>query len=210
MFNQPNHMLQFRPLVGGIGVFNPLNGVTGTLGLILTDGTDRWILSVHHVLGRSFGQASDGEAIFQPYGVPGGDVPVAFLDLARCDPVQDFAVARVGNSVACEPWILGVGRPGPAAAPTAGMTVLKSGIRTGVTQGRVVSVAGASVVIETEPAFPSKYDLSSIGDSGSVWVDAANLSPVALHVRGQEGLIEAAYGVALPSILSATGLSVLT
>lgn len=210
MFNQPNHVLQYRPLISGVAVFNPLNGVTGTLGIILTDGIGRWILSAHHVLGRAVGAASHGEAIFQPYGVLGSDAPVATLDLPRSDPTQDFALAQVGPGVTCDPWILGIGRPSPAVPAAVGMTVLKSGIRTGVTQGRVASVLGPSIVIETEPAFPSKYDLTSIGDSGSVWVEAATRAPVALHLRGQEGLVEAAFGVEIASILNGRGLSVLT
>lgn len=209
MFNLPNHMLQYRPLIGGIGVYNPLCNITGTLGLILTDGQDRWILSAHHVLGRVSGAAASLEPIWQPFGIPLTDPPVARLDMGKSDPALDYACAKIEQGIASDPWILGVGRPRAEVAPVVNMVVLKSGIRTGVTQGRVTAVNGRSVTIETEAAFPSKYDLSSIGDSGSVWVQAGTLAPVALHVSGHEALVETAYGVAITDILAATGLRVL-
>lgn len=51
-----NHARTFRRLRGGIAITHPMVSRLGALGCIATsDGTDRWILSAHHVLGRPAG-----------------------------------------------------------------------------------------------------------------------------------------------------------
>lgn len=209
-FNQPNHSREYRPLMGGIAVYNPNNWVEGTLGLIATDGVDRWILSAYHVLARSPGSPSppvNGESIWQPFDASGAAPHIALLDLPRCDFVRDIAFAKVVAGVPSDPWILGIGRLSPETLPVVGMRVIKSGLATGVTEGVVVFADPQVVRIEPPAGFPAKYDLSSQSDSGSVWVDAATLSPVALHTRGQEGATETAFATPIASALAAAGLT---
>jgi hypothetical protein len=63
------------------------------------------------------------------------------------------------------------------------MRVVKSGWKTGVSEGRVAVVAGTGMLSERLADCPSDYLFAAIGDSGAVWVDAGTHAPVALHKR---------------------------
>jgi hypothetical protein len=109
-----NHQARFRPILGGIYIYNPECNAPGTLGLVATsDGSDRWIVSCYHVLGREDrSPAVNGEPIYQPGPLP--ENLVANLDLQRSDAAQDVAAARVVAGVGVVGEILGLG---PVAQP---------------------------------------------------------------------------------------------
>lgn len=203
-----NHVQSFRPLRGGIGIVNGTISLLGTLGCIATsDGQDRWILSAYHVLIGMGRAAVSGEAIFQP--APGAAMtPVALTDATRADPLLDAAAALVSPAVGALGEILGIGGVAGVAAPVVGMRVAKSGIATGITEGIITDVTGARVTIEQLPGYPSKYELSSISDSGAVWVEQSSGSAVALHVAGNDTGIEVAIGTSLPDVLASLRLAV--
>lgn len=212
MYNLLNHMLRFDPLISGIGVFNPACGVAGTLGLLVTDGFGVvWMLSAYHVLGRApgAGAAADREPVYQPFGPMPGESAVAEIDTARSSALDDYAMARLVSGAVAKALILGIGAPTAQVPPTVGMSVLKSGVRTGVTQGVITAVNAGVVTIEPAPGFPGSYELTSQSDSGSVWVEATSRAPVALHQRGQPGSPTRAYGLAVAGILGTHGLSAL-
>jgi hypothetical protein len=61
---------------------------------------------------------------------------------------------------------------------------LKSGAKTGVTEGVVLSVSDSQIVIGKSDDTPEGYMLSDVGDSGSLWVRADDRAPVGLHFEG--------------------------
>lgn len=190
-----NHQLLYRPLRGGIRIYNPAVNEPGTLGFIATaDGRDRWIVSCHHVL--CGGPSS--EAIYQPIDEP--ENIVAFTDPARSRADLDCAAARVADAVDAVPELLGIGTPTLPAAPEEGMLVIKSGAATGVTEGVITEVRAGRV--EIEPAgLPEEYQLSDAGDSGALWVVKGSLAPVALHQGGSARPRCFAYGIPVLDVL---------
>ncbi len=203
-----NHVQSYRPLRGGIGIVNGTISLLGTLGCIATsDGQDRWILSAYHVLIGMGRPPVSGEAIFQP--APGAAMtPIAVTDATRADPGLDAAAALVAG-VGTRDEILGIGTVAGVVAPAVGMRLIKSGIATGVTEGIVTDVTGSRVIIEQLPGYPSKYELSSISDSGAVWVEQHTREAVALHVAGNDTGIEIAIGVALGDVLASLRLQLI-
>jgi hypothetical protein len=93
-----------------------------------------------------------------------------------------------------------------AVAPVVGAKVIKSGWKTGLSEGRIAQVGGTDVVIERLPGYPLEYLLAAPGDSGSLWLDAGTLAPVALHTREAGVGPHRAFGVDFRSVLAALGL----
>lgn len=205
----PNHLLTFRPLIGGIAIINPLVNKLGTLGLVATsNGEDRWIVSAYHVLCRLEGAAfEEDEPIYQPFG-SNPEESVGRLVQGRADHDLDFAAARIVDGIGASSWVLGPGRPSAPVAPAVGMRVLKSGMSTGVTEGQVTGISGDSILIEVVSSFSGTYDLSEIGDSGSAWFEAGSLACVALHTSGNAFGPEVARGIAMNRVLRDLGLAI--
>lgn len=199
----------FRPLRGGIAVFNPNVNELGTVGLIARDATGRnWILSCYHVLcRRDMSAFADGEPIFQP--IDGSSNRVANLVAGMGDTTLDCAVARVDVGISVAREILELGTLELPAEPVVGMRLLKSGIETGVTEGQITQVNGDQVLIQRPTGFPNDYDLSRRGDSGAIWVNRDAGSPVALHTGSGGGGSETAFAVRISAVLSRFGLSAL-
>jgi hypothetical protein len=202
-----NHALMYRPLIGGIGITAQGVGEVGTLGMIAYDATGAWIVSNYHVLcRRDLSAFSDGEAVYQCFMQP-GDTPIARLVTGRASTALDCAAARVEAGIDVKNWVLELGAiTGVEENPQKDRPVIKSGLATGVTEGCIAEVNGDRVRIQTWGPFPARYDLSNIGDSGSVWVDAETRRAVALHSRTQDGETEAAYGFKISSVLAALQL----
>lgn len=206
-----NHTRAFRPLRGGIHVFNPVANEPGTLGLVATsDGVDRWIVSCYHVLGRpDLSAAVDGEPIFQP--APGADASgqaVARLDMSRCDRNRDFAAAKCVPGILAVGEILALGRLGRPVQPVINMPVVKSGIATGVTEGTIHSIAGDALTIAVRGDFPNDYELTVAGDSGAAWLEKATFAPVALNIGLGPPGSRLATAVSLGGLLAAAGLAI--
>jgi len=119
-----NYNFMYRPLRGGIAIYNPQVGRLGTLGCIATsDGQDRWIVSCYHVLCRANGAPfPDGEPIYQPVD---GNVQalVAHNSTNRADPALDCAAALVANGVNSIGQIVGLRPLQNTAEPLVGMRV---------------------------------------------------------------------------------------
>ena len=174
-----NHRCAFRPLRGGTLIFQLDTNQAGTAGMMLTsDGVDRWLLTCFHVLARATGAMVPTDRLVQPdleHGI------VATLSGAVGDPRLDCAAVPLMTPASAE--VLGIGILVPTAPPVVGARVLKSGWKTGVSEGRIQAVVGSDVIIERLPGYPMEYLLAGPGDSGAVWVDAGTLAPVALHTR---------------------------
>jgi hypothetical protein len=113
----------------------------------------------------------------------------------------DCAAARLidGQQFALE--ILNIGLLAAVKEPAEGMRVIKTGASTGVTEGKITRVDGDEVTIKPLADFPLEYQLSDTGDSGSVWVESATRSPVALHYSAQSGGGSVAFAIPLPTVL---------
>lgn len=61
-------------------------------------------------------------------------------------------------------------------------------------------------IIEVPLDFPSNYELTEEGDSGSIWIDAAKMSPVGLHFQSAESGVEIAFARPLPDVFAVLGL----
>lgn len=203
-----NPFCTFRPLIGGIAIQNPNVEDVGTLGFIATsDGFDRWIVSCFHVLCRTSGDFPTGinEFIFQPFRRD-GELPIAEVTAASANRRFDVAAARVLD-VECTGQVLGIGNLRQPAAPAIGMRVIKSGAETGITEGRVMRVTAEEIEV-TCADFSPDYSLSGGGDSGAVWLDAATLAPVAIHLAGNApGSLERAIARPIELALSVLNLN---
>lgn len=193
----------FRPLLGGICIQNEISRQLGTLGCILDDGVDRWILSAYHVLVRPDSSPfAAGERIFQPTRSESIE-PVAELVAGRADRALDIAAARLFSTVAASDEILGIGRVRGISAPVQGQRVIKAGIATGVTEGVVDVVTPNRIEITTPLGYPSKYELTTISDSGALWLTRDTHEAVAIHVAGEDAGAERAFAVPFAEALAA-------
>ncbi len=204
-----NYGLRYRPLRGGIAIFVPDVGRTGTLGLIAQDQEgEQWFVSCHHVLVAAGASFPTGGNVYQPVGDT-QDCAVAVLSEQHADPILDCAAAKLLPGIVGVPEVLGLGKLSAPMAPALGMRVLKSGVSTGVTEGVISHVDGDVVKIQVKGNYPKGYDLSNPSDSGSVWVEATSRSPVALHRAGEAFGISRAIATALPAVLARLSLGLI-
>ena len=195
---------------------------SGTLGALITDGSNKYILSNNHVLGRS-GQAVAGEDVSQPgmidlncnVGTVVGDFTTAAVLGTNVDAA--IALLRTGTMDATG-FIEDIGVPSAAvAAPTVGMSVAKSGRTTGFTTGSISSI-NTSVSVQYQQGcgggkkFTVSYtgqivitpgSFSAGGDSGSLIVTNNSAhNPVGLLFAGSSSST-----IANPAALVLTRLS---
>ena len=177
---------------------------SGTLGSLITDGSNQYILSNNHVLARS-DQAVAGEDISQP-GLIDNSCRVATLvaDFSGAAPLGsnvDAAVALLrAGQMDSTGFIEDIGVPSSSTVnPSVGLSVAKSGRTTGFTTGTVSSV-NTSVSVQyqkgcnsgkkftvsyTNQVVINSSTFSAGGDSGSLIVtNNASHNPVALLYAG--------------------------
>jgi hypothetical protein len=178
---------------------------SGTLGSLVTDGTNQYILSNNHVLGLS-GQASAGDDVSQPGRIDVGcALPPIVADFTVAPQLGssnvDAAIAQLRpNSMDTSGFIEDIGTISSAPrAPSVGLGVAKSGRTTGFTTGTIGSIntsvsvqyqAGCGqgkkfVVSYTNQVVIGPGSFSAGGDSGSLIVtNDQNHQPVALLFAG--------------------------
>jgi hypothetical protein len=169
--------------------------------VLTSDGVDRWLLTCHHVLAHANGTLAPTDRVFQPNAANG---VVATLAGALFDQSLDCAAALL--SVPASNEVLGLGTLAPATSPTAGMKVIKSGWKTGVSEGVIQTVNGTDVIIERLPGYPLDYLVAASGDSGAVWVEASTLAPVALHKQESAVGPHRAFATDIGAVLAALNL----
>ena len=177
---------------------------SGTLGALVTDGTNQYILSNNHVLGRS-DQAIAGEDVSQPGLIDNGcRVATIVADFTIASPLGlnvDAAIAQLRpGTMDSTGFIEDIGVPSRSVvAPSVGLSVTKSGRTTGVTTGTIGSI-NTSVSVQYQAGcnsgkkFTVSYanqvvinssSFSAGGDSGSLIVTNNSAhSPVALLYAG--------------------------
>ena len=178
---------------------------SGTLGALVTDGTNQYILSNNHVLGRS-GAAVVGDDVSQPGLIDNGcRVATVVADFTGAAPLGssnvDAAVAQLRpGTMDSSGFIEDIGVPGSLVVnPSVGLGVAKSGRTTGFTTGTISSI-NTSVSIQYQQGcnqgkkFTSTFTgqlvinsstFSAGGDSGSLIVtNNAGHNPVGLLFAG--------------------------
>src|SRR5678816_1284093 len=178
---------------------------SGTLGALVTDGTNQYILSNNHVLGRS-GAAVVGDDVSQPGLIDNGcRVATVVADFTGAAPLGssnvDAAVAQLRpGTMDSSGFIEDIGVPGSLVVnPSVGLGVAKSGRTTGFTTGTISSI-NTSVNIQyqrgcnsgkkftvgyTNQVVINSSTFSAGGDSGSLIVtNNASHNPVALLFAG--------------------------
>src|SRR5215216_4313867 len=166
---------------------------SGTLGSLITDGSNQYILSNNHVLARS-DQAVAGEDVSQP-GLIDSSCRVAtvvadFTGAAPLGSNVDAAVAQLRpGQMDSSGFIEDIGVPGNTIVnPSVGLSVAKSGRTTGFTTGTISSIntsvnvqyqkgcnSGRKFTVSyTNQVVINSTTFSAGGDSGSLIVTASS------------------------------------
>lgn len=206
-----------RPVVGGVSCGNP-RASAGTVGAIVHHrATGKpMILSNWHVLAADRA-AAIGEPILQPGRSDGGRTAdrVASLSAMVLDQRMDAAIAELDTEVVAELDLVGLGPISGVATPRLGMLVAKSGRTTALTEGVVDGLSLSTTIsyrngavqsflgqirIVPRPPWPAvNSEISSGGDSGSVWIDPSTNLAVGLHFAGEtDAAISAENAIASP------------
>jgi hypothetical protein len=177
---------------------------SGTLGALVSDGTNRYILSNNHVLARG-DQATVGDDISQPGLIDSNcAVSTVVADFTGASPLGsnvDAAVAQLRTGLMDGTGsIEDIGVPSSTVvSPSVGLGVAKSGRTTGFTTGTIASINTSVSVQYTKDCGGGKKFLvaytnqvvinsstfSAGGDSGSLIVtNNASHNPVALLFAG--------------------------
>ena len=204
----PNHRvrnLRFGVSGGNVNDSTRRFCCSGTLGALVTNGTNQYILSNNHVLGRS-GQAVSGEDVSQP-GLIDSNCNIAtvvadYTGAPALGPSNvDAAVAQLRpGQMDSSGFIEDIGVPSSTiVAPTVGLSVAKSGRTTGFTTGSITSInTSVNVQYTTQCGGGKKFTVaftgqivitpgtfSAGGDSGSLIVtNNASHNPVGLLFAG--------------------------
>jgi hypothetical protein len=178
---------------------------SGTLGALVTDGSNQYILSNNHVLARS-GQAVAGEDVSQPGMIDANcairTIVADFSGAAPLGPSNvDAAVAQLrSGTMDSSGFIEDIGTPSSSIVnPSVGLAVAKSGRTTGFTTGTISSIntsvnvgyqqgcgKGKKFTVSyTGQIVISSSTFSAGGDSGSLIVtNNASHNPVGLLFAG--------------------------
>jgi len=221
-----NTTLRHRPAPNGVSLGHP-NITAGTLGCLVTDGPNTYILSNNHVMADE-NLANIGDNILQPGPFDGGQNPAdRIAALSDYEPIVfstsannviDAAIAEVDNVAdvtgATEPGGYGSPRTTTIAAAV-NMRVMKYGRTTQQTTGRVSAInATVNVGYSTGTArfvnqiVISGGSFSAGGDSGSLIVvekGADARKPVGLLFAGGGG---STIANPINSVLSEFGVTV--
>jgi Peptidase family S64 len=203
--NHQGRNLHFGVSGGNVNDITKRFCCAGTLGALVTDGANSYVLSNNHVLGLS-GNASPGDDISQPGLIDNNcQVPPIVADFTVAPPLGpsnvDAAIAQLmPGAMDAAGFIEDIGVPSSiVAAPTVGLSVAKSGRTTGFTTGTISSIntsvsvqyqrscgQGKKFVVSfTNQVVINSSTFSAGGDSGSLIVtNDSNHQPVALLFAG--------------------------
>ena len=203
--NHQRRNTRFGVSGGNVNDSSRLFCCSGTLGALITDGSNQYILSNNHVLARS-GQAVVGEDVSQP-GLIDSNCQIATVvaDYSGAAPLGpsnvDAAVAQLrAGQMDSSGAIEDIGVPGNSIVnPSIGLSVAKSGRTTGFTTG-TISAINASVSVQYQAGcgkgkkFTVSYTnqivigpgaFSAGGDSGSlITTNNSAHNPVGLLFAG--------------------------
>jgi len=203
--NHQGRTMQFGVSGGNVNDITKRFCCSGTLGALVTDGTNSYVLSNNHVLGLS-GKAGAGDDISQPGLIDNGcRVSTVVADFTVAPTLGssnvDAAIAQLRPGLMdASGSILDIGPPSSTVmAPSVGLSVAKSGRTTGFTTGTIGSIntsvsvqyqascgQGKKFVVSyTNQVVINSSTFSAGGDSGSLIVtNDGSHNPVALLFAG--------------------------
>ncbi|KOC41390.1 hypothetical protein ADU86_13560, partial [Clostridium botulinum] len=166
---------------------------SGTLGCLVTDGKNLFILSNNHVL-ASTNFAPLGNKIIQPSYAFGGDfktdvvailskfIPIKFEGIIKAPSnYADCAIAKVINKSLVTTQIAFIGTPNGTIVPRLNQEVKKVGFKTELTTGKITSIHDIIQVgypdLKKRALFREQISTTSMstqGDSGAVLLDKNN------------------------------------
>ena len=181
-----NRNAHIDPIVGGLTIGNTRSGSIGTLGALVLDRDtlQPLVISNYHVMiVEPVTNLTTNDVIAQPKTITAAD---AIGRISRWDKRLDCAVCWVTNRT----WETGLADlpngPIGQASPLIGMRVTKSGRTTAVTRGIIDGTNGSEFTIVPDSMNPNPTgEVSSPGDSGSVWIDSSTSAAVGLHYAGE-------------------------
>jgi hypothetical protein len=146
----PIYQRKVRPAMGGLSIGH-YEITAGTLGCLVHDRRERYILSNNHVLANE-NRGSEGDPILQPGRFDGGklerDVLARLVTYVALDPdglnLVDSALAEPYRPDDVTPDVLNIGRLKGSREPRLGEEVRKSGRTSRLTRG-VVEDASATI-----------------------------------------------------------------
>ena len=203
IFPEASPLVTHHPVQPGYSIGHK-DITAGTLGAIVTNGTNLFLLSNSHVLANS-GQGKKGDAILYPGPDDGGKNPedmVAVLEkfhpFVKTDNFVNEADCAIARPTAAglskiKQQIKDIGLPKGVVKPKRGMKIIKVGRTTGKTVGEIKDVhfrtqieyEGIGKLGFIEQIFCTRY--SKGGDSGSLVLDKASGMAVGLHFAGADG-----------------------
>ncbi|HEU4799992.1 MAG TPA: hypothetical protein VFS94_05115 [Gemmatimonadales bacterium] len=217
-----------RPVPIGVSIGNVATCSAGTLGALVTQGSNFYILSNNHVLAEE-NEAPIGSDIIQPgrfdtdpqCSTPGdskiGDladfVPISFSGNNTVDAaIASTTTGDVGTAT----FSGGYGEPNSTTSnATIGMAVQKCGRTTSCTRGSVTSInatinvqysSGVARFVNQVVIDGRRGAFSKAGDSGSLIVtDNSSANPVALLFAGSNTIT---IGNPINAVLSALGVQI--
>lgn len=177
------------PLMGGVETWNVAIRDIGTLGAIVYDRQtgQQMALSNFHVFVKNQPQDAVGNIITQP--CTGGNADDIIGKVVKSDSTLDCSIAQLTTKRQISTSLEGIsGGIKGIVAPTLGMQVMKSGRATGITYGMIDGVGADNDNTFTIVPIPNKWDkkeISSGGDSGSIWIEQSSHAAVGLHFGGE-------------------------
>lgn len=185
---------KIRPIVGGYIIGNEYKlDSGGTLGCLVTDGKDLFILGNNHIL-ASNNDAPIGTKIIQPSYDDGGnlktDVVAILSKFLPKKPTETFknptnyadcAIAKIINKSLASPKIAFVGLPQEPIIAKLNQSVKKVGAVTELTTGIIIGINITTKIdsVSTGKTFLFKHQIatssmSNFGDSGALLLDENN------------------------------------
>ncbi len=220
----------YRPLPNGVSCGNANQCIPGTVGCVLLQGNQKFLLSANHVFARQ-NQATLGEAIAQPSPpdldpacgpVPSSAVVAQLADFqpvvydGKTENAMDAAIARASVGVTCATPAGFYGAPSTQTADAVPkLPVQKLGRTTGLTHAQVHAVD-----VKVKITFPSGTALfvhqilttqafGDYGDSGALVVtDDGTNRPVGMVIGGSSN--GAAIVTPIQPILARFGATICT
>lgn len=180
-FNQDDSLTKkIRPVQGGYSISVVTINGAATMGCVVTDNHDNYMLSNNHVL-ADLNTVPIGTAVVQPGVLDGGKSPDDIVGaLSQYTPISfeetnlvDCAIARVLNKRNVSPKIALVNAPKGVISPKFGQSVKKVGRTTALTTGKITGVKttfrfnikGQDIIFRNQILADI---MTSPGDSGSI------------------------------------------
>jgi hypothetical protein len=168
----PVYQRKVRPAMGGLSIGH-VDVTAGTLGCLVSERTDRLILSNNHVLANE-SRGVEGDPILQPGRFDGGrpdkDTLARLETYVALDPegpnLVDGALARPYNEADVAEDVFGIGRLRGSREPELDEAVRKSGRTTRLSSGTVVDASATLRVRYSTGTYLFQDQIIVVGDRG--------------------------------------------